>query len=80
MDATPSGDTIVDLLPGGVQLENPFSRNLDSPNNGAAAAAGQVGYVAVDADADGTWYGYTIDALGKDGVAAPPIITLTSGQ
>lgn len=79
-DVTPSGETIITLLPGGVLLTNPFSKAADSPNNGAAANAGQVGYVAVDPDGDGIWDGYTIDALGKDGAAAPAIITLTSGQ
>jgi prepilin-type N-terminal cleavage/methylation domain-containing protein len=79
MDVTPAGDTIVALLPGGLLLENPFSKVADSPINGAAAAAGQVGYQPQDPDGDGTWDGYIIDALGKD-PAAPAIITLTSGQ
>jgi prepilin-type N-terminal cleavage/methylation domain-containing protein len=78
-DVLPNGDTLIDLLPGAALLENPFSKVADSPANGAAAAAGQVGYLAVDPDGDGIWDGYVIDALGKD-PAAPPIITLTSGQ
>jgi prepilin-type N-terminal cleavage/methylation domain-containing protein len=74
----PNGDTMVLLLPGGVLLENPFSKLPDSPTDGPAALAGQVGYVVV-VDANGTNVGYTIDALGKD-AAGPAIITLTSGQ
>ena len=77
-DVLPNGDTFVDLLPGAALLENPFSKVPDSPVNGAAAAAGQVGYTAVDPDGDGTWDGYTIDAQGK--TVGPAIITLTSGQ
>jgi type IV pilus assembly protein PilA len=76
--ALPNGESIITLLPGGVQLENPFSKLPDSPIDGAAAAAGQVGYTPVDPDGDGIWDGYIIDALGKDGVTQ--IIQLTSGQ
>jgi prepilin-type N-terminal cleavage/methylation domain-containing protein len=76
--ALPNGDTMVLLLPGGILLTNPFSKVLDSPVDGGAANAGQVGYVPVDPDGDGIPDGYTIDALGKDGVTI--IITLTSGQ
>lgn len=77
-DALPNGSVLTDLLPAGALLTNPFSRNLDSPVDGAAGLAGQVGYTPVDADGDGTMDGYSIDALGKDG--ATIIITLTSGQ
>jgi prepilin-type N-terminal cleavage/methylation domain-containing protein len=77
-DALPNGDVMTDLLPAGALLTNPFSRALDSPVDGAAAAAGQVGYQPQDPDGDGTWDGYIIDALGKDGVTV--VITLTSGQ
>ncbi len=77
-DPLPSGDTLIDLLPGGALLTNPFSRVLDSPNNGPAGAAGQVGYLMFDANADGVPDGYTIDGLGEDGVTT--VITLTSGQ
>ena len=76
--ALPNGDTMVLLLPGGILLTNPFSKVLDSPMDGAAANAGQVGYVMVDPDGDTIPDGYTIDALGKDGVTQ--IIVLTSGQ
>jgi type IV pilus assembly protein PilA len=76
--ALPNGESIVTLLPGGALLENPFSKLQDSPVDGAAAAAGQVGYTPVDPDGDGIWDGYIIDALGKDAVTQ--IIQLTSGQ
>lgn len=76
-EALPNGDTMISLLPGAALLTNPFSKLADSPIDGAAGAAGQVGYV-VEVDASGTNVGYTIDALGKDG--ATQIITLTSGQ
>jgi len=76
-DAVPSGDTIIDMLPGGNNLANPFTRVQDQPIDGAAAAAGDTGYTAVDSDGDGTWDGYLIDGMGKAGTV---IISLTSGQ
>jgi type IV pilus assembly protein PilA len=63
-DILPSGDTIQDLLPQGLPLENPFTKVATEPTWGAAAAA-----------PGGT--GYVIDGQGKGGVV---IITLTSGQ
>jgi len=78
-DALPNGDTLQDLLPGGNLLENPFTKAATEPSWGApAAAAGATGYVPVDPDGDGTWDGYIIDGMGKDG--ATIVITLTSGQ
>ena len=78
-DALPTtGLTMVDLLPGGALLVNPFSRIADSPNNGPAAGAGNVGYLMFDANADGVPDGYTIDGIGEDG--ATIVITLNSGQ
>ncbi|MFH1845755.1 MAG: hypothetical protein ABIF77_21440, partial [bacterium] len=76
--ALPSGDTIIDLLPGGAQLRNPFSGLADSPAAGAAGAAGQCGYTSVDPNLDGVPDGYAIDGLGEDGVTV--IVNLTSGQ
>jgi hypothetical protein len=72
-DINQTGNTLIDYLPGGYRLENPFSGIYDSPMDGCAAAAGQVGYVANDRNGDGIWDGYEIDALGC--VAwRPPII------
>ena len=76
--ALPNGDTMIDLLPGGAQLENPFSKAVDSPANGPAVNAGQVGYQMADPNGDGVPDGYTIDGIGEDG--ATIVITLTSGQ
>ena len=67
--ALPSGDTVILLLPNGWLLENPFSGVQDSPVDGLAAAAGQVGFVARDRNGDGAPDGYTIDALGVDGAS-----------
>jgi type IV pilus assembly protein PilA len=75
-DTAPNGDTIVDMLPGGTNLTNPFSKTVDQPVDGAAANAGETGYEPVDDDGDGTWDGYSITGFGKDAT----IITLTSGQ
>jgi prepilin-type N-terminal cleavage/methylation domain-containing protein len=75
-DVLPSAQTFVDLLPGGALLANPFTKALDSPIDGAAAAVGVTGYLPVDENADGVNDGYSITGFGKDVV----IITLTSGQ
>jgi len=75
-DALPSGDTLIDLLPGGALLENPFTKAASEPIDGAAATAGQTGYLAVDDNGDGVNDGYSITGFGRDAV----IITLTSGQ
>jgi len=74
-DATPGGDTIVDMLPGGTRLENPFTKAATEPVNAAAANPGETGYVPVAQN--GVNVGYTITGAGKDGNV---IITLTSGQ
>jgi type IV pilus assembly protein PilA len=76
-DVLPSGQTIQQLLPGGVALDNPFTRVAQAePQWGAAAATpGQTGYQVVQ-DAVGTNVGYTITGWGKDNL----IITLSSGS
>ncbi|MFH1845754.1 MAG: prepilin-type N-terminal cleavage/methylation domain-containing protein [bacterium] len=73
----PSGETLITLMPGGARLRNPFTSVSDSPANGAAAIAGQVGYQSNDANADGVPEGYVIDGLGEDGVTV--IITVSNG-
>ena len=74
-DVTPSMDTIIGMLPGGINLTNPFTKAVDQPVDGVANAEGATGYVVV-APA-GTNIGYSINGCGKD---ANQIITLTSGQ
>ena len=75
-DALPSGATIVDLLPRGNPLQNPFTLTQDQPVDGAAATIGQTGYVPVDADGDGNQDGYLITGFGENIL----ILTLSSGQ
>lgn len=70
-----TGQSIIDMLPGGTFLTNPFTKTVDQPIDGGASAEGQTGYVVV-APA-GTNIGYTITGAGKNGAL---IITLTSGQ
>jgi len=75
-DALPSGDTIQDLLPGAVLLQNPFTKAATEPQWGAGSATpGETGYVVI-VDGSGTNVGYTIDGWGKSSL----IITLTSGS
>ena len=75
-DALPSGTTFIQLLPGGVLLENPFTKAADSPIDGVAAQVGESGYAPVDDNGDGVNDGYSITGYGKEAL----IITLTSGQ
>ena len=75
LDVTGNGDTILSMLPSGLNLENPFTKLADVPMaSGAAALPGATGYVPiVQAGAN---VGYTITGFGK----AALVITLTSGS
>lgn len=65
-DATPAGDTLIDLLPGGMLLENPFHHHRTEPVDGAAAVPGQTGYMcAVNSQGNAT--GYLITGYGLKG-------------
>ena len=77
-DAVPNGDVMVDLLPGGVLMDNSFTNAAAEPSvwGGPPATVGGIGYAAVVVDAVNV--GYTIVGHGKD--AAQAVITLTSGQ
>ena len=75
-DATPSGQTITDMLPGGALLENPFTKAATEPVNNAAANPGESGYVPIVQN--NVNVGYTITGVGK--TANTTIITLSSGQ
>ena len=79
-DPLPNGDTMTDLLPGGWLLKNPYWGGNDSPVDGSAAAAGQVGYSPWDRDNDGYRDGYTVDALGDDGVTLVAMRTRESPE
>jgi prepilin-type N-terminal cleavage/methylation domain-containing protein len=64
VEAAPNGDTITDMLPGGVLLENPFTKAATEPVDAAAATAGQTGYLPVAVG--GVNIGYSITGCGKD--------------
>jgi len=72
-----NGEDLVDLLPGGTSLSNPFTNAATEPVDGTAATAGQTGY-ADTTNASGVAMGYTITGCGED--AGELVITLTSGQ
>jgi hypothetical protein len=79
-DALPTGETIVDFLPGGRLLANPLSGYQDSPVDGAAAAPGQIGYGPNDHNGDGSWDSFIIDALGADGATQIALRTNDSDE
>jgi hypothetical protein len=70
----PGGQTITDLLPGGVLLENPFAKTVTEPIDGVAGASGQTGYAPIIQG--GVNVGYSITGFGK----AALVLTLTSGS
>ena len=65
-DATPSGVTIIDVLPQDQRLLNPFTRVRTEPVDGAAAALGETGYEPV-VDGSGANVGYIITGQGSGG-------------
>lgn len=73
---TPAGQTILQMLPGGVGLPNPFTKVVDQPITGAAAQPGETGYQPINQG--GVNVGYTITGVGK--TAGTTILTLSSGQ
>jgi prepilin-type N-terminal cleavage/methylation domain-containing protein len=73
MDATPGGQTIVDMLPGGVMLVNPFTQVATEPINAPAANQGETGYQPLAQG--GINVGYTITGFGENAL----LITLTNG-
>jgi prepilin-type N-terminal cleavage/methylation domain-containing protein len=73
-DAAPTGDTVVDILPGGALMVNPFTSAVSEPINGTAAKSGQVGYVPI-VDGAGVNSSYTITGFGH----TAQIMTLTNG-
>lgn len=76
LGATPV--TMVDLLPGGALLPNPFTRAATEPADGNnIGTPGGTGYLGVDDDGDTVIDSYLIDTYGKDGGV---ILLLSSGQ
>ena len=67
-DRLPDGTRVIDLLPGGQLLENPFTRQRTEPVDHPARSAGQVGYVGLDREGDGFYEGYHITGFGKKGM------------
>jgi type IV pilus assembly protein PilA len=75
-DTTPSGQTIIAMLPSGTNLQNPFTKAATEPVTGTANAAGETGYAPIVQNAVNV--GYTITGVGK--TAGTIILTLSSGQ
>ncbi|MEE9269040.1 MAG: hypothetical protein V3V49_02160, partial [Candidatus Krumholzibacteria bacterium] len=59
---TPLGNTLVDFLPGGGLLENPFTQLGTEPSNGSAQNPGATGYSA--AGDSFSIFGYYITGFG----------------
>ena len=63
-DRNMDGDSVIDLLPFGRLLENPWHNVHTNPMDGAAACLGQIGYVPIAHS--GKYSGYLITGVGKD--------------
>ncbi len=74
-DMTPAGDRLIDMMPGGILLQNPFTRANTEPVNGVAANPGEIGYAPVVIG--GVTLSYSITGAGNGGVV---VITMTSGM
>lgn len=74
-DATPGGETIIDMLPQNQHLPNPFTNAKTEPVDGAAASAGQTGYEPV-VDGNGINVGYVVTGFGRSDI----VTRLSNGQ
>ncbi|UCF06758.1 MAG: prepilin-type N-terminal cleavage/methylation domain-containing protein [bacterium] len=75
-DVTPDGDTILDMLPGGQPLENPFTKAKSEPITAVQAAnAGEIAYSPLLNN--GIPVGYTITGGGRNGIV---VITVKGGR
>lgn len=75
-DATPTGATLIDLLPQGSRLLNPFTRASTEPVNGAAADPGETGYTPIVQNSIAI--GYNISGVGR--TAGTIVLAIISGQ
>jgi len=57
---------VIDLLPGGVRLLNPYTGVRSEPRDGAPTRKGQVGYLGIAGSKGQT--SYCIEARGNNGV------------
>ncbi|MBN2184857.1 MAG: prepilin-type N-terminal cleavage/methylation domain-containing protein [Candidatus Krumholzibacteriota bacterium] len=73
-DTTPGGDTLVDMLPNGQLMSNPFTRTATEPIDGTASTSGQIGYLPHTVS--GIRVGYTITGFGYEAL----VITLAGGH
>lgn len=64
VDSNMYGDTVIDLLPNGQLLKNPFTKYHTEPINGVAVTLGQVGYYPIADSAVNV--GYTITGVGRE--------------
>jgi len=71
-----TGETVIDLLPTlNTRLENPFTRAITEPIDGAAGAPGETGYEPF-VDGTGATVGYVITGHGRSGM----VTRLSNGQ
>jgi hypothetical protein len=63
-DCNMYGNTLIDYLPGGRHLDNPYHGAKTEPVDGAAANPGETGYIAVYCGQSGRYCGYHISGAG----------------
>lgn len=64
-DMTPDGKTVLDLMPRGHLLRNPYTGALEPPVNHSAISDGEVGYARIRAEHPRAIDGYVITAHGE---------------
>ena len=74
VEALPStGESILDMLPGGQPFENAWTQNRTEPIDGVPATPGQIGYRPIAPG--GVNIGYTIEGFGRLAI----VLTLSNG-
>jgi hypothetical protein len=78
VDTTPFGETVVDFLPGGHLMENPFTRMATEPVNMSACNPGETGHQAIygthPVHGPGVCVGYCITGAGRRGTVIITIV------
>jgi hypothetical protein len=69
-----TGQMMIDYMPNGALLENPFTHAITEPCSGGAVGSGSTGYTGRNLDGDGVCDGYLIDGIG--GNPGPCIIRI----
>jgi prepilin-type N-terminal cleavage/methylation domain-containing protein len=74
LSASNTGETMIDLLPSGLLMENAWTSVRSEPRDGAATQPGEVGFSSIVNG--GVVSGYSIDGYGKKAI----VLTVANGS